>query len=156
VRGLCTKTHEFYLSSLSSTSNFDIIALTETWLNDSVSDGELLDLDRFNVFRKDRNSCRHKRGGGVLLAINPAIKATVCNDCDNVCDILHSIDLLVAKLSMKFRPIFISVVYIPPSCSNTDYCAFVDFLISLACMGLTCLFWVILISLNLRPAHRVI
>jgi hypothetical protein len=59
VRGLCTKTHEFYLSSLSSTSNFDIIALTETWLNDSVSDGELLDLDRFNVFRKDRNSCRH-------------------------------------------------------------------------------------------------
>jgi hypothetical protein len=45
VRGLCTKTHEFYLSSLSSTSNFDIIALTETWLNDSVSDGELLDLD---------------------------------------------------------------------------------------------------------------
>jgi hypothetical protein len=121
VRGLCTKTHEFYLSSLSSTSNFDIIALTETWLNDSVSDGELLDLDRFNVFRKDRNSCRHKRGGGVLLAINPAIKATVCNGCDNVCDILHSIDFLVVKLSMKFRPIFISVVYIPPSCSNTDY-----------------------------------
>jgi hypothetical protein len=58
----------------------------------------------------------------------------VCNDCDNVCDILHSIDLLVVKLSMKFRPIFISVVYIPPSCSNTDYCAFVDFFISLSCL----------------------
>jgi hypothetical protein len=91
VRGFCTKTLEFYLSSLSSTSNFDIIALTETWLNDS---------------------CRHKRGGGVLLAINPAIKATVCNDCDNVCDILQSIDFLVAKLTMKFHPIFLLVVYI--------------------------------------------
>ena len=45
--------------------SFDIIALTETWLDSDFGDHEL-QLADYNIYRKDR--C-HRRGGGVLLAI---------------------------------------------------------------------------------------
>lgn len=44
--------------------DFDIIALTETWLEENFGDRELLHLDGCNTFRRDRPG----RGGGVLLA----------------------------------------------------------------------------------------
>ena len=44
--------------------DLDVICLTETWLNDSISDSELLPTAN-NVFRKDRKS----RGGGTLIAV---------------------------------------------------------------------------------------
>ena len=48
-------------------------AITETWLNDDISDCELLP-DEFTIYRKDRSSTnRGKRGGGVLLAIRKNI-----------------------------------------------------------------------------------
>ncbi len=46
----------------------DIIGVTETWLNDSILNNEILPYD-YSIFRKDRNS----RGGGVLLAIHISI-----------------------------------------------------------------------------------
>ena len=52
VRGLRTKCSEFYLSS--STCNFDVIALSETWLNSSFYDSELFHSD-FTVYRCDRS-----------------------------------------------------------------------------------------------------
>ncbi|EEC06047.1 hypothetical protein IscW_ISCW003780 [Ixodes scapularis] len=39
--------------------------LTETWLDPSVADGELLSLDDFTIIRRDRQGI----GGGVLMAI---------------------------------------------------------------------------------------
>ena len=62
VRGLSSKTVEFY--NAVRMNEFDMIALTETWCNDSISDSEIFD-DRYVVFRKDRMT----RGGGVLLAV---------------------------------------------------------------------------------------
>ena len=44
--------------------DLDVICLTETWLNDSISDSELLPT-AYNVFRKDRKS----RGGETLIAV---------------------------------------------------------------------------------------
>jgi hypothetical protein len=78
VRGLCTKACEFLLSSVSM-PQYDIIALTETWLNDNIDDAELFDLNKYNVFRKDRNfTCtKLKRGGSVLLAVNHNTTATL-------------------------------------------------------------------------------
>ncbi|XP_077287785.1 uncharacterized protein LOC143912379 [Arctopsyche grandis] len=62
VRGLNSKTVDCLSSVL--VQHHDFIALTETWLNESVCDFEIFD-DRYLVFRRDRAS----RGGGVLLAV---------------------------------------------------------------------------------------
>ena len=44
--------------------DLDVICRTETWLNDSISDSELLPT-AYNIFGKDRKS----RGGGTLIAV---------------------------------------------------------------------------------------
>ncbi|CAH1959366.1 unnamed protein product [Acanthoscelides obtectus] len=51
TRGLRTKTEEFYLNVL--LEDYDVIAVTESWLNDEIFDGELVD-DRYAVLRNDR------------------------------------------------------------------------------------------------------
>ena len=53
VRGLRTKTNELFcrIQGLEC----DIIAITETWLNEGVYNAELFD-QSFKVYRKDRNS----------------------------------------------------------------------------------------------------
>ena len=52
VRGLRTKCKELYLST--SASNFDVIALTETWLNPSFNDNELFHTN-FLTYQCDRS-----------------------------------------------------------------------------------------------------
>jgi hypothetical protein len=49
--------------------DFNILALTETWLNDN---SELFDISNYNVYRKDRDCdlTGHVRGGGVLIAVD--------------------------------------------------------------------------------------
>ena len=53
------------LQSFVYASDFNVLCITETWLSDHISDGEILPSD-FVLYRKDRPS----RGGGVLIAIN--------------------------------------------------------------------------------------
>ena len=68
VRGLNRKTHKFFTNCCDM--SFKLIALTETWLNDSVFNSELFP-DCYNVIRRDRNfaTTGRSRGGGVLVAI---------------------------------------------------------------------------------------
>jgi hypothetical protein len=57
------------LHNLVSLYDCDVIAITETWLNSSVLDTELLSTD-FVIYRRDRDSNANKKhGGGVLLGI---------------------------------------------------------------------------------------
>jgi hypothetical protein len=72
VRGLRTKSNEFYNKVLNS--SYDIICLTETWLNDSFYDSEYFDRS-FIVFRKDRDPAASglSRGGGVAVAVRGAL-----------------------------------------------------------------------------------
>ena len=51
---------------LAFVENLDIIIVTETWLNDNISNNEILSIG-YNIIRKDRSS--GKRGGGVLIAL---------------------------------------------------------------------------------------
>ena len=135
MSGLCTKIGEFYISSILA-SHFKLVALTETWLNNSINDAELFDIANYNVFRKDRDfkMSNHVRGGGVLLAVDRTISASICDNsiCDNICDILPLIDLVIVKINFNFRNIYILVVYIPPFCNNNDYVLFFDFLCSMS------------------------
>jgi hypothetical protein len=51
------------------TCDFDLIAISETWLSDCVYSSELIDYDLFSVFRCNRNfsTLGLSRDGGVLL-----------------------------------------------------------------------------------------
>lgn len=69
VRGLGGKSKSFYLST--SACNYDVILLTETWLNMSHRSEEYFD-KHYMVNRCDRNldNSNFTRGGGVLIAIS--------------------------------------------------------------------------------------
>lgn len=61
----------------SSAPVYDVIMITETWLNASHHDGEIFS-NNYKVFRKDRcnTNVNTTRGGGVLVAIKDTY------DCD--------------------------------------------------------------------------
>ena len=46
-----------------------IIAITETWGKDSISDASF-QLEGYNMYRNDRENTKYKFGGGTLLYIN--------------------------------------------------------------------------------------
>lgn len=74
VRGLRSKTTQFRLGILEC--NWDIVAITETWLNDSIFSAELFP-DQYQVYRRDRCQLRTgmSRGGGVLVGVASHIKS---------------------------------------------------------------------------------
>ena len=56
-------------SALLELCQSDIVAVTETWLNSNITDGELF-LDDYVTYRKNREATvQNKRGGGILLSI---------------------------------------------------------------------------------------
>lgn len=67
-----TKLNEFYLNVLNS--DYDVICLTETNLDSSISSAEFFD-SRYTIIRRDRDSLTsHKQsGGGILVAIKKNI-----------------------------------------------------------------------------------
>ena len=63
--------------------NVDVLAVTETFLSDAITDGELVGCG-YSVFRRDRN--RH--GGGVMLILKDSIGATQRQDIETECELL--------------------------------------------------------------------
>ena len=97
------------------------VACTETWLNNTVLDAELLP-PHLNVMRKDREETSPGlRGGGVLLAVDVAIPSRRRADLEPRCEIL------VCELTPSTMPkIAVVVCYRPPT-SALDH-----FIVSLA------------------------
>ena len=89
-------------------SSFDIICVTETWLNSDIADNEVLPKG-YNIYRRDRGH----RGRGVLLAINSRIP------CKRV-DVPVDIEAVTIQLGFSI-PIFVCVLYIPPQPSYEYY-----------------------------------
>ena len=52
--------------------NFDIVGISETWLNDSIADSEV-EIEGYTLLTKDKNSKTKKREGGVVLYIKNEI-----------------------------------------------------------------------------------
>jgi hypothetical protein len=100
--------------SLSDGNTYDIIAGTETWLNDSVADTEILS-DAYNIYRHDRPSTR--RGGGVLLAASSTLRSSGLD----VAPILNCEAVWVEIQLRQNKRLIVGVVYLPP---NTELCYF--------------------------------
>ncbi|CAK1581103.1 unnamed protein product [Parnassius mnemosyne] len=113
VRGLRSKIRTFYNNV--TQANLDIIALTETFLTSSVSDGELFP-SSYIVVRKDRLG--DVGWGGVLLAVRDSCEVRVISDIDGMTPDKELIFALVSCKNVKF---LCCVVYLPPNYCDDQY-----------------------------------
>lgn len=116
VRGLRTKLREFGTNCLSN--NHDILCITESWLNGSVLDSELVDLDRYSVFRRDRETTKSLKGdgGGVMIAVSNKFEACVLPQFQSDAE-----DLWI-RVSMGSTRLLLCCVYLPPGDSAAAAC----------------------------------
>ncbi|XP_055643111.1 uncharacterized protein LOC129779577 [Toxorhynchites rutilus septentrionalis] len=108
VRGLRTKIDDFFLAAQDSC--YDVIVLTETWLDDRIQSTQLFG-SLYTVFRTDRspkNSAK-SRGGGVLIAAS--CRLSCCLDPTPVCDTLEQ---LWIRIKTPTGNASIGVIYLPP------------------------------------------
>ena len=112
VRGLRTKYNELRLSA--NESGFEMLALTETRLNESIPSNMVLDSDSYNIYRCDRSRVNNERsrGGGVLLAYSSRYPSVALNMNQ------PTLEALCIRVSFpKFR-LFVGIVYVPPYLSS--------------------------------------
>lgn len=105
----------FYFRNCTSVFDCDLLLLTETWLNNRVSDAEL-GLNNFHIFRMDRENEQESRGGGVLIGIRSGIK---CNQIE--VPIITGIEQIFLKIIFRSIKILVICVYIPPNISSDIY-----------------------------------
>ena len=118
VRGLNTKSDEF-LANISG-SKFDIVLLTETWLQHRKNRDYFAHY--YNVYRRDRclSSSDKQKGGGVLIAVNKKLKSSRYNDFETDAE-----DVWV-KVTIGKSYIYFCSVYFPPDAQKNTYASFFD------------------------------
>lgn len=97
--------------------NVHIIVLTETWLNESVLDSEILD-NRYQIFRRDRQSGTFsggREGGGVLIAVIKSINAYRNKSFESCCeDLWVTLDLPTNSTLKTSKRIHLCATYLAP------------------------------------------
>lgn len=115
VRGLKTKLANIY--NQISANNFDVIMLSETWLNNSVLNSEICDSNRYTVFRRDREDPCKTQGGGVLIAVSRELNSKIQDSWHSSAEDLW---VTVASADNKVK-IHICCTYIPPNSDIDQY-----------------------------------
>lgn len=108
ARSIVNKERE--LRSCLSINDYDLIAITETWLDPTINSSEIFPTS-FEVFRKDRS----RNGGGVLLAFNRKLLCTRRNDLETDCELLWCEVMVTNPLTN----LLVGVFYRPPSTDQT-------------------------------------
>ncbi|KAG6446943.1 hypothetical protein O3G_MSEX004647 [Manduca sexta] len=98
VRGLRTKTCSVFRNVC--LEDYDVIAFTETWLDDNIFSNELFD-GRYLVWRRDRDYSRtaQKLGGGVLIAVKSTFTVIERTDWHSSAE-----DIWVSLVLKRSRP----------------------------------------------------
>ena len=111
VRGLRTIIDELFVAV--SDAEYDVIILTETWLNDEINSLQLFGT-MYTVYRRDRDpaSCGKTRGGGVLIAVSNKFSSK-----QKTCAILD-IEQLWVSIRYCDTDICVGGVYLPPDSSS--------------------------------------
>ncbi|KAK3085363.1 hypothetical protein FSP39_002164 [Pinctada imbricata] len=107
ARSLVNKISE--LQIIASESKAAIISVTESWLDDSVTNVEV-NIDGYAILRRDRN----RAGGGVCVYIREDLAFTPVQIDDSNDEIL-----IIQLLLPKSKPIYIGTCYRPPH--QTDF-----------------------------------
>ena len=90
-------------------TNFDIISLTETWLNDSISNEDLKFNEFQDPFRRDRIGDSH---GGVIVYVKRGIPSKRRLDLE-----LVNIECVWIEIIVKNKKLLIGTFYRPPNAS---------------------------------------
>lgn len=108
VRGLRTKTNELFAAL--SVCDYDVVVLTETWLNENVLDSELT--DEYVIYRRDRSvlTSERLRGGGVLIGIKKNITS-------NVIDFVGAdrLEQVAIRATVEDVSLVVCAIYLPPN-----------------------------------------
>ena len=89
--------------------NFDVICITETWLDDSIVD-EDIKIENFNLFRRDRPGGHH---GGVCMFVRNNVFCRRRRDLE-----LPNIECIWVEVSIKHKQYLIGTFYRPPRSPN--------------------------------------
>ncbi|XP_055584999.1 uncharacterized protein LOC129761015 [Uranotaenia lowii] len=108
VGGLNSCIADYLLAS--SCSCYDVVAFTETWLNDRTISSQIFGPD-YVVFRCDRSPRNSKKntGGGVLIAVKSNFHALLIDD-----DSWHDLELVWTRIDLGNRKLYVCVLYLPP------------------------------------------
>jgi len=91
---------------------YDVLVLTETWLNSSIPDDDIALLNFQQPFRCDRSN---RLGGGVAIYVREGINATKRSDLS-----INGLESLWVELSTGKHRFLLGGVYRPPD-ANNDY-----------------------------------
>ena len=104
----------------------DILGISETWLNSSISESEL-NFEGYTVFRKDRDDVVKHRGGGVALYIrnilNPVYRPDICRNLFP--------EIVFLNINCGGENTLIGVCYRPPDSQTVNDEAFFEILTEL-------------------------
>lgn len=134
TRGLRTKIAHGLKNRIACT-NYDLIALTETWLNDKVDSESIFDGGLFTMHRADRSNRTYIRpinsnndelmGGGALIALNKNIPALRVPEWENESP-YENVWLKICKTNST--KLFINCIYINNIASFDRFLIYLDVL----------------------------
>lgn len=112
----------------SSSTDYDMLAFSETWLKDDIYDYEFMDT-RYTVFRKDRTPLlltkkRSTIGGGVLIAVKNGIQGIQCEEYKN--QMMKQIEAICVRITGESGNIYVYCLYIQPAAPAEIYQAHVE------------------------------
>lgn len=110
-------------------SSVDIFALTETWLNHSFQNTEIIP-SHYTIYRHDRPT----RGGGVLIAVNSSLSSSQLKspfDLEIVC-------VTIVTPSITY---LLCLVYVPPKADSSYHASLLTYFESLFSLGHCCNPW---------------
>ena len=112
VRGLRTKIDTFFLAV--SEAEYDLIVLTETWLDDRIYSTQLFGA-LYTVYRTDRShlNSRKSRGGGVLIAVSTKLSSHI-----HPAPISSLLEQIWVVVELPLCALSIGAVYLPPDRKN--------------------------------------
>lgn len=114
VMSLAPKIDELQASLSSGFKSVDIVCITETWLNDRISDS-IVNLPGFSIIRRDRLENIH---GGVCAYIKDGIKFKRLSELESVDQEVLWIEIIPTRLPRKINKIICGVLYHPPSAND--------------------------------------
>lgn len=106
------------LTVSSSSADYDVIIITETWLEPSINNQVFIS-DEFSIYRKDRcisSVIIASKGGGVLIAVRNSI---CCEEIQT--NEMKDLEAECIKIPVKTGFIFIYVMYIQPHATIDIY-----------------------------------
>ena len=109
IRSLRNSAHLIQLRELAVQQKLDVITVSETWLNSTVTNAEV-SIDGYKLYRQDR---LHKRGGGVCAFIREDIKVSILKDISQVSE-SYLQQLWLKMQNKKLKSIIVCVSYRPP------------------------------------------